>query len=173
MCKTTEEVLAEIERREKELVEFYTQAQKKVNSPVCAKVFETLAGEHQKHLERLEEIKKQTAKGKSWLVDRWIWDVGLGIPNPLTKLSEIFKEHPLCAAEELKWLDTAMEKEENYFNFLDAQVERAMQPLTKRFYLSLAYEGRGYYLLLLDTKDCVMHPDHWQHPLEGVFVDGM
>ncbi len=173
MPKVTKAVLAEIERREKELMEFYTQAKEKVSSPVCIKVFETLLSGHQRHLERLEEIRAHAAQGKSWLVDRWMWDVGLGIPNPLTKISEIVKEHPLCSAEEIKWLDTAMEKEEAYFHYLDNQAASALQSLTKRFYMSLAYEGRGYYLLLLDTKDCVAHPDLWQHPLEGVLVDGI
>lgn len=172
MQNTAETVLTEIEKREKELAQFYLSARATIKSPLCLKVFDALAQEHEKHLERIKEIKEHASKGKSWLVDRWLWDVGQGIPNPLTNMSE-FKEIPLCSTEELKWLDLAMEKEEAYFSFLDEQARQALQPLTKRFYLSLAYECRGYYLLLLDTKDCVAHPDYWRQPLEAVFVDGM
>jgi len=90
----------------------------------------------------------------------------------LTQMSE-FLEMPLCTTEELKWLNLAMEKEEDFFNFLDEQVRKSSQSLIKRFYLSLAYEARGYYLLLLDTKDCITHPDYWQQPLQPVLVDGI
>ncbi len=170
--QNTETVLSEIKKQEQNLCDFYLEAKKKILHPVCQKVFATLSKEHQKHLERIKEILSHAKKGKSWLVDRWLWDVGQGISNPLTQMSE-FLEMPLCTTEELKWLNLAMEKEEDFFNFLDEQVRKSSQSLIKRFYLSLAYEARGYYLLLLDTKDCITHPDYWQQPLQPVLVDGI
>jgi len=87
---------------------------------------------------------------------------------------ERIKEILSHAKKGKSWLlNLAMEKEEDFFNFLDEQVRKASQSLIKRFYLSLAYETRGYYLLLLDTKDCITHPDYWQQPLQPVLVDGI
>jgi len=170
--QNTETVLSEIKKKEQNLCDLYLEAKKKISHPVCQKVFATLSREHQKHLERIKEILSHAKRGKSWLVDRWLWDVGQGIPNPLNQMAE-FLEMPLCTTEELKWLNLAMEKEEEFFNFLDEQVRKSSQSLIKRFYLSLAYETRGYYLLLLETKDCITHPDYWQQPFPQVSMDGI
>jgi rubrerythrin len=168
----TETILEEIKNREEALCDFYLEAKQKVSQPICQKIFSTLDAEHKEHLKRIEEIMAHIKRGRSWIVDRWIWDVGQGIPNPLTKMSD-FLEIPLCTTEELKWLNLAMEKEEEFFFFLDELVKQSVAPLAKRFYLSLTYESRGYYLLLLDTKDCLTHPDHWQRHFESTFLDGV
>ncbi|MDL1956123.1 MAG: hypothetical protein LWW95_03595 [Candidatus Desulfofervidus auxilii] len=169
---STETILTDIEKKLDSLRKLYLEAKGKVFHPLCQKVFEILAKEKEKHLERIKEIKASMKKGKSWIVDRWLWDVGQGIPNPLTRLSE-FSNLPLCTAEELKWLDEIMEKEEKFYHFMDEKVKKALQPLVKRFYLSLAYESRGCYLLLLETKDCLAHPELWQQRIEAVFIDGV
>ncbi|HDD35709.1 MAG TPA: hypothetical protein ENF30_02795 [Candidatus Desulfofervidus auxilii] len=171
MIESTEAILSKIEEGLEELRSYYLKAKEKVFHPLCQKLFEILAKEKEKHLERTREIKASMRRGKSWVVDRWIWDVGEGIPNPLKNLSDL-SHLPLCTAEDLKRLDDAMEKEEKFFYFMDELTKEASQSLTKRFYLSLAYEGRGYYLLLLETKDCVAHPDFWQQRIETVFMDG-
>lgn len=152
---------------------YYLLCANKVKNEFGKKLFEKLAEYEDLHIKKIEEVYQKLKEDKKL---EFITSTG----GDIKRLREnIFKEAIKSLdknikpdADDLFALKEGMrleEKSEEYYNTLAKETENIFE---KRFYLTLAYEERGHYLLLFDSLEYLTNPESWfilheKHTLDG------
>lgn len=160
-------------RFEREGKEFFEKAAKITNNSLGREVFQTLAEEEDVHMNKIMEVYQNLEKKGKW--EERITVVGNPdrVKTVFAEAMEKIDKDIKAGTSDLEALKKVMELEQRgqnlYYNDL---AEKAADPLEKRFYLTLATEERGHFLLILDSYDYLSNPSGWFAQKERSLLDG-
>lgn len=154
---------------EEEGKKFYLDAEKKARSETARKIFAELAGEEDKHAEKIREIHTQISQDQPF--QKWVTSI-----NSLRRLERVFQESLAAKASQSKGdieaLKFGLEMEEKSIKYYEKLASKTENLPEKRFYLALSYEERGHYLSLMDSIEYLSDPESWFRMKEGARLDG-
>jgi rubrerythrin len=156
---------------EKEGKAFYLEAAASVADPFAKMVFEELAGDEDRHIQKIVEIDEQIRQGGS--LREWITCVVAGGAQ-----RDIFAEglssqaKAKASSRDLDALRIGLELEEKSVRYYQELADNAQDRYEKRFYLALVQEERGHYLKIMDSIEYLSDPVGWYRVHERSMVDG-
>ncbi len=159
-------------RFEREGKEFFEKAAKITNNSLGREVFQTLAEEEDVHMKKIMEVYRDLEKKGKW--EKRITVVGnpgrvkTVFADAVEKIGKDIK----AGTSDLEALKKAMDLEERGQKLYNGLAEKAADPLEKRFYLTLATEERGHFLVILDSYDYLSDPAGWFAQKERSLLDG-
>jgi len=131
-----------------------------------------LAKEEDLHMKKIMEVYRD-------LEDKGKWEERITVVGNPERVKTVFAEAMAridkdikASAGDLEALKRAMDLEQRGQNLYNDLAEKAADPLEKRFYLTLATEERGHFLLILDSYDYLSDPAGWFAQKERSLLDG-
>jgi rubrerythrin len=154
---------------EKEGKRFYLQSAEKSQSLLAKRIFEELAYEEDLHIKKIDEIYSKLRERKGFKD----WVTSIGEPSKIKKVFEEFLIPKASASKgELDALRFALDLEDKSIKYYEGLATEAENPNEKRFYLTLSYEERGHYLMILDSIEFLTDPEGWFRLKEGEILEG-
>jgi rubrerythrin len=81
-------------------------------------------------------------------------------------------EQGVGGKDDLEALKTGLKMEQCSIDYYTKLAKETPIPLARRFFMSLAHEERGHYLMLLDMHNYLTDPADWFYVTEMSMVDG-
>lgn len=165
MCTT-------VEIKEK-MKAFYADAATKCDDRVGTETFEMLRDIEQKHLERLNAIYADLAKGSGDLDACRFYDFEMpGRREVLQKLKQKREAIPKACLDDVAAIESGMELENKGIEFFLARLKEATGPTEREFLNHMIAEERSHYILLTDLKFYYIDPGHWFMEKAKTGLDG-
>jgi len=157
---------------EREGKEFYEKAAKITDNPLGKEIFQTLAKEEVLHMKKIEEVYQNIEKEGGW--DQRITAIcdSKLLKTAFAEAMEKIDTEIKASTSDLDALKKAMEMEERGENLYKDLADKAVDPLEKRFYLTLSVEERSHFLVILDSYDYLSDPSGWFAKKERSGLDG-
>jgi rubrerythrin len=152
---------------EKEGKAFYLKAAAKVESPLARAVFEELAKDEERHIEKIVQIYTTMKEGKP--LTEWITCVAAGV-NPRITFSEGSRAQ--SSTSDMDALRFGLDMEEKSIKYYQDLADKALDRREKRFYLALSQEEWTHYLKLMDSIEYMTDPVGWHYVHEKDMEDG-
>jgi rubrerythrin len=169
MDREKERCMTEAVEMEKEGKAFYLKAAAGVADPFAKTVFEELAADEDRHIQKINEIYERMRQGDA--LKEWITCVT--VPG---SRRDVFGEGSSSRAKasggDLDALRIGLEMEEKSTGYYQGLADKAQDRYEKRFYLALAQEERGHYLKIMDSIEYLSDPEGWHRVHERLMVDG-
>ena len=157
---------------EKEGKEYFKKAATMTNNALGKELFRTLAEEEDLHMKKIQEIYKKLEKEGKW--EERITIVGSPdrVKTVFAEATERIGKDVKADTSDLDALKKAMEMEGRGEKLYKDLSEKAANSFEKRFFLTLATEERGHFLLILDSFDYLSDPAGWFAQKEMRGLDG-
>jgi rubrerythrin len=151
--------------------QFYLEAAKKVKSEGVRDVLEYLAEAEKYHIEKFNEIYQSMQKEPAWTES-----IAAFKPpqhDPYVCVMAMAKENQESGGkDDLQALRTGIKMEECSIDYYTKLARETNNPLARRFFMSIAHEERGHYLMLTDMHNYLTLPEDWFYVTEKRHVDG-
>jgi rubrerythrin len=151
---------------------YYQNASQKCEIKVGRDLFEWLADQEDRHLQKFEQIYKDIKDNKSWPEI----EVQTGRKGNVDTIFSQARNAVACKIEtrraELDTIAKAMEMENKTQEFYKKQGEIAVYEVQGKFYKALAAEEQKHYLALVDYREYLIDPVDWFTKVEHHSLDG-
>jgi rubrerythrin len=165
MCTT-------VEIKEK-MKAFYAEAAAKCDDRIGTQTFEMLRDNEQKHLEKLNAIYADLAKGRGGLDACRFYDFETpGRSEILQKLKQKREAIPNACMDDVAAIESGMELENRGIEFFQARLREAVGQIEREFLNHMIAEERSHYILLADLKFYYMDTEHWFMEKAKAGLDG-
>jgi rubrerythrin len=151
----------------------YADAAGKCSDPVGTETFEMLRDMEQKHLDRLNAIYADLAKGSGDLDACRFYDFEtLGRSEVIHKLKQERKTISKACLDDVAAIESGMELENSGIEFFLARLKEATEPIEREFLNHMLAEERSHYILLADLRFYYIDPGHWFMEKAKTGLDG-
>ncbi len=151
--------------------QFYLEAAKAVKSTGVRQILEYLAESEKYHIDKLNEIYRNLQKDPAWTESM----AAFAPPRhePYVCVTAMAKEDQGTGGkDDLQALKTGLKMEECSIEYYTKLAKESVNPLARRFFMSIAHEERGHYLALMDMHNYLTLPEDWFYVTEKGHVDG-
>ena len=151
--------------------QFYLEAAKKVESAGVRDILEYLAESEKYHIEKFNQIYRSLEKDPAWTEPLAAFTPPK--PEPYVCVLAMSKENQASGGkDDLQALRTGIKMEECSIDYYTKLARETNNPLARRFFMSIAHEERGHYLMLLDMHNYLSLPEDWFYVKQMSHVDG-
>lgn len=151
--------------------QFYQEAAKKTKNEGVRQILEYLAESEVYHIKKFTKIYESLQKDPTWTEE--LAEFKPPHVEPYACVLAMNKaEQGGAAKEELEPLRTGLKMEQCSIDYYTKLAKETNIPLARRFFMSLAHEERGHYLMLLDMHNYLTDPADWFYVTEMSMVDG-
>lgn len=151
--------------------QFYLEAAKKVKSEGVREILDYLAESEVYHIKKFNEIYQSLQKDPSWT--ETLAEFKPPHSEPYVCVMAMSKEDQgVGGKDDLEALRTGLKMEQCAIDYYTKLAKETPIPLARRFFMSLAHEERGHYLMLLDMHNYLTDPADWFYVTEMGHVDG-
>ena len=175
MEKTMEKTISALNfalKFEKEGKEYFQKAAAITNNTFGKKVFQALAREEDLHMKKIQEMYKKLEKEGKWKERVTVVGNPDQVQTVFNEAMEKIDKDIKANTDDLAALKKAMELEGRGEKLYKDLSEKAVNSFEKRFFLTLATEERGHFLLILDSFDYLSDPAAWFDQKERSGLDG-
>lgn len=152
---------------------FYADAAGKCGDPVGTETFEMLRDMEQKHLDRLNAIYADLAKGSGDLDACRFYDFeALGRSEVMHKLKQKREGISKACLDDVAAIESGMELENKGIDFFLDKLKEASGPLEREFLNHMIAEERSHYILLADLRFYYIDTEHWFMEKAKTGLDG-
>jgi|UniRef100_A0A7C5AMP8 rubrerythrin len=151
--------------------QFYLEAAKKVQNQGVRQILEYLAEAEVYHIRKFKEIYDSLAKDPSWTETLAEFKPPKSEPYACI-LAMTQTDQGTGGKDDLEALRTGLKMEQCAIDYYTKLARETDIPLARRFFLSLAHEERGHYLMLLDMHNYLTDPADWFYITQKSMVDG-
>jgi len=151
--------------------QFYLEAAKQVKSAGVRDVLEYLAESEKYHIQKFNEIYQSLQKDPAWTESLAAFKPPQH--EPYVCVMAMAKESQASGgADDLQALRTGIKMEECAIDYYTKLAKETNIPLARRFFMSVAHEERGHYLMLMDMHNYLTLPEDWFYVKQMGHVDG-
>jgi len=147
-------------RFEAEGIEYFLKAAEKISHPLGKRMFEALAQDEKRHIQRIRAIKKGLEEN-----DAWSDDTSASKEESLENIFEVARKEidkEIKPDEnDLEVISQALELENRGNAFYTDLAKKESDPKAKKFYELLAAEEKVHLKLLENTKEYLKSPEEW------------
>jgi rubrerythrin len=151
--------------------QFYLEAAKKVTSAGVREILEYLADSEKYHIEKFNQIYLSLQKDPAWTEALAAFQPPKHEPY-VCVLAMAKEEQGSGGQDDLAALRTGIKMEECSIDYYTKLARETKIPLARRFFMSVAHEERGHYLILMDMHNYLSLPEDWFYVKEMGHVDG-
>jgi rubrerythrin len=151
--------------------QFYLEAAKKVKSDGVRQILEYLAEAEIYHIKRFQEIYRSLQTDPSWSEQLAEFKPPRMEPYACV-MAMAGEEQGSGGQDDLEALKTGLKMEQCSIDYYTKLAKETDIPLARRFFMSLAHEERGHYLMLLDMHNYLTDPADWFYITQKSMVDG-
>jgi rubrerythrin len=163
--------LKEAIRMEVDGRQFYLEAAKKTKNEGIRQILDYLAESELYHIDKFKEIYQSFQKDPTWTEELAEFKPPHVEPYAcVLAMNQV--EVGAAEKEELEPLVTGLQMEQCSIDYYTKLAKETNIPLARRFFMSLAHEERGHYLMLLDMHNYLTDPADWFYVTEKSMVDG-
>jgi rubrerythrin len=151
---------------------FYLEASGKSTNKLGKELLKTLAGEEDTHRRKFEEIYKAIQSKKNWPATSFRPDGGKKLRTVFAQATEKMTTGGKALDTELEAIKTAMDMENQTYDFYKRQSQSAAFTGEKDFYELVAGEESEHHSVLLDYYEYLKDPAGWFVKKEHPSLDG-
>ena len=150
----------------------YSECIKKTEHPWGKSLFQSLADDELKHIERLKEtfetltVSEKFTKGPLPLAAEKQWK------NIFEKAKSKIDKVVKASASDIDALKLGIDFEEKGIKYYKKLSEDSKNPFEKKFYQILAQEENEHFLILKDSHELLTNPSNWFEKNEKISLDG-
>ena len=152
--------------------EFYLQAAKKVESEGVREILEYLAESEKYHIQKFNEIYQSLQKDPAWTESLATFAPPKHEPYVCVMAMAKEKNQGAGGKDDLQALRTGIKMEECSIDYYLKLAKEIVNPLARRFFMSVAHEERAHYLALMDMHNYLSDPADWFYVTQMGHVDG-
>jgi rubrerythrin len=152
--------------------EYYLKASQQSGNELGRKLLRTLAGEEDLHRQKFEEIYNSIRKEKGWPRTDFLPDGGRNLRTVFAQATEQMGPKGKIASTEMEAIKTAMDMENQTYDFYQQQEKQASYNAEMEFYQALSAQEKEHYLVLLDYYEYLKDPAAWFVEKEHPSLDG-
>jgi rubrerythrin len=152
--------------------EFYLQAAKKVESEGVREILDYLAESEKYHIQKFNEIYQSLQKDPAWTESMAAFTPPKHEPYVCVMAMSKEKNQGAGGKDDLQALRTGIKMEECSIDYYTKLAKEIVNPLARRFFMSVAHEERAHYLALLDMHNYLSDPADWFYVKQMGHVDG-
>jgi rubrerythrin len=140
----------------------YADAAGKCSDSVGKQTFEMLRDMEQKHLDRLNTIYADLAKGSGDLDACRFYDLEtLSRSEVMNKLKQKREKISKACLDDVAAIESGMELENKGIEFFLARLKEAAEPMEREFLNHMVAEERSHYIVLADLRFYYIDTGHW------------
>ncbi len=151
--------------------QFYLEAAKKTKNEGVREILEYLAESEVYHIKKFQEIYQSLQEDPNWTEELAEFKPPQIEPYACV-MAMSQAEQGKATKKELEPLVTGLKMEQCSIDYYTKLAKETNVPLARRFFMSLAHEERGHYLMLLDMHNYLTDPADWFYVTEMSMVDG-
>ena len=152
--------------------EYYFKASQQSGNELGKKLLEKLAAEEDIHPQKFEEIYEAIRKEKDWPQTGFQPDGGRNLRTIFAQASGQMGPKAKVLASELATVKTAMDMENESYDFYQQQETEATHDAEREFYQALSAQEKEHHLILLDYYEYLKDPAAWFVEKEHHSLDG-
>ena len=152
--------------------EYYLKASRESGNELGKRLLQSLAAEEDVHRQKFEQIYNAMRDKKDWPATDFQPDGGKRLRTIFAQATEEIGSKIKAPATELDAVQTAMDMENQTYDFYKRQGENATYDAERDFYHTLAAEEREHHLILLDYYEYLKDPASWFVEKEHPSLDG-
>ena len=152
--------------------QYYLKTSQESGNKLGKKLLQSLAAEEDVHRQKFEQIYNAIRNKKTWPVTNFQPDGGKRLRTILAQATEEIGTKRKTPVTELDAVQTAMNMENQTYDFYTHRGENATYDAEKDFYRTVAAEEREHYLVLLDYYEYLKDPAAWFVKKEHPSLDG-
>ena len=151
--------------------QFYLEAAKKVKSEGVREIMEYLAESENYHIRKFNEIYQSLEKDPAWTESMAAFTPPKH--EPYVCVMAMTKDTQGAGGnDDLQALRTGIKMEECSIDYYTKMAKEIVNPLARRFFMSVAHEERAHYLALMDMHNYLSDPADWFYVKQMGHVDG-
>ena len=151
--------------------QFYLEAAKKVQSAGVREILAYLAESEKYHIEKFNQIYQGLQKDPTWTESLAAFKPPKH--EPYVCVMAMAKDDQASGGQDdLAALRTGIKMEECSIDYYTKLAKETNNPLARRFFMSVAHEERGHYLMLMDMHNYLSLPEDWFYVKQMSHVDG-
>jgi rubrerythrin len=151
--------------------QFYLAAAKKAKNDGVRQILDYLAESEIYHIEKFKEIYQSLQKE-----DNWTETLAEFKPPKIEPYACVMAltqaGQGAGGKDDLEALKTGINMEQCSIDYYTKLAKETNIPLARRFFMSLAHEERGHYMMLLDMHNYLSDPADWFYVHQMSHVDG-
>jgi rubrerythrin len=151
--------------------QFYLEAAKKVQSAGVREILEYLAESEKYHIEKFNQIYQGLQKDPAWTKSLAAFTPPKHEPY-VCVLAMAKEDQASGGQDDLQALRTGIKMEECSIDYYTKLAKETNNPLARRFFMSVAHEERGHFLMLMDMHNYLSLPEDWFYVKQMSNVDG-
>jgi len=152
--------------------EYYLKASRESGNELGKKLLSTLAAEEDTHRQKFEEIYNAIRQEKAWPTTDFQPDGGQNLRTIFAQATGKIGSKKKAPATELDAVKTAMDMENETYDFYKRQEQSATYDAEREFYSALATQEKEHHLVLLDYYEYLKDPAAWFVEKEHPSLDG-
>ena len=152
--------------------EFYLKASANTGNEMGKTLLQSLAAEEDIHRKVFEDIYENMRKKQGWPRAEIHTHGNTALRTVFANAVNNLKPDVKIMPEELDAVKTAMEMENETFDFYKQQAKAAVYDAEKNFYEALAVQEEEHHRLLLDYYEFLKNPEAWFVQKEHHSLDG-
>jgi rubrerythrin len=163
---------AAVEMKEKKRV-LYDEAMKACPDQVGVETFRMLRDSEVEQLKKLQQTYEELKKGKA-SADACTFQAldGEEGKSALRKLAAQGEKMPKACLDDVAAIETGMKLEDASIQYFTQRLDKATDPLERKFLTRMIREEREHYIVLADLKFYYVDPEHWFMEKAGDRLDG-
>ena len=151
--------------------QFYLEAAKKVKNDGVRQILEYLAESEVYHIKKFQHIYDSLEKDPTWTAELAEFKPPHSEPYACV-MAMTQTEQGTGGQDDLEALKTGLKMEQCSIDYYTKLAKETPIPLARRFFMSLAHEERGHYLMLMDMHNYLTLPEDWFYIAQMSNVDG-
>jgi rubrerythrin len=152
--------------------EFYLKASASTGNELGKTLLQSLAAEEDIHRKQFEDIYENIRKKQGWPRIEFHADRSTALRTVFANAMNNLKPGVETIPEELDAVRTAMDMENETYDFYKEQAKAAVYDAEKNFYEALAVQEEEHHRLLLDYYEFLKNPAAWFVQKEHHSLDG-
>ena len=152
--------------------DFYLKASEHTNNDLGKNLLQSLAAEEDIHRKAFEEIYENMREKQGWPRKDFRTNGGTALRTVFADAIENLGSDVKTMPEEIDAVKTAMDMENETFDFYKAQAKDASYDVEKNFYEALAVQEEEHHRLLLDYYEFLKNPAAYFVQKEHHSLDG-
>jgi rubrerythrin len=166
------EVLSAAIKFEEDGRNLYLECIKKTGHPWGKSLFQSLADDELKHIERLKEVFNTLAVSQKYAEETMPLAAEKQWKNIFEKAKSKIDKVVKASTTDIEALKMGMDFEERGIKYYQKLSEESKNQLEKKFYQILAQEEKSHFLILKDSHELLTDPSSWFEKTEKIGLDG-
>ena len=151
--------------------QFYLEGAKKVKNDGVRQILEYLAESEVYHIKKFNQIYQSLEKDPNWSEQLAEFKPPKSEPYAcVMAMGQV--DQGTGGKDDLEALKTGLKMEQCAIDYYTKLAKETPVPLARRFFMSLAHEERGHYLMLMDMHNYLTLPEDWFYVTQMGHVDG-